>query len=367
MKEKNKLNKVFLNSYLKKNLGDDLFIKIISDRYKNMFYSYSFFRYKKLNKNVKIYGCSILKIFNKIIRVITKEKVSLNTIIGYNKSIHINLGGSIFIQDDRNIEQIRKNLKRDYYNNRANNYTLGCNVGPYKTQEYLQIIKNEIFSKNKDVCFREKKSYDMFNDLKNVRYESDIVFSLNNSNYTVDKNKKVVISIIDLINNPKLKEYMQQYENFIIKLIEKFEKDKYEIVLMSFCKSEGDERAIKRILKKYNTKNNIRIHKYKGNINKAIEEISTAEIIIATRFHAMILGLVFNKKVLPIIYSDKMINVLKDIKFNGIYIRINDIPSSIPQNLDSNYIENLEKVRESANKQFYELDKILEKEGKNSE
>ena len=41
----------------------------------------------------------------------------------------------------------------------------------------------------------------------------------------------------------------------------------------------------------------------------------------------MILGWVFNKPVLPIVYSSKMTNVINDIEFNGLYIDFENLES----------------------------------------
>ncbi|MEI3326743.1 MAG: polysaccharide pyruvyl transferase family protein [Thomasclavelia sp.] len=42
--------------------------------------------------------------------------------------------------------------------------------------------------------------------------------------------------------------------------------------------------------------------------------IGSAEIVIATRFHAMILGWCMGKKTLPIVYSSKMTHVLEEFE-----------------------------------------------------
>ena len=64
---------------------------------------------------------------------------------------------------------------------------------------------------------------------------------------------------------------------------------------------------------------------YEGEYNKATELLGRCKYVIATRFHAVILALLFGKPVYPIIYSDKTKNVLYDIKFKGDTITINKI------------------------------------------
>lgn len=90
--------------------------------------------------------------------------------------------------------------------------------------------------------------------------------------------------------------------------------------------------------------------------------ISNSSIVICSRFHATILGILAGKPVIPIVYSDKTIHMLNDIGFKGLVIDIRNLNSSYyPQDFD------LEKQRffgcnalnRESQKQFWGLDKIL--------
>ena len=134
----------------------------------------------------------------------------------------------------------------------------------------------------------------------------------------------------------------------------------YEVVLMSFCKGEGDEDVIDRILEKTNS-DKIKSYYYNGNIDEALAEIASSEIVVGTRFHSIILGLVFNKKILPIIYSSKTKNMLNDLKFKGKMLEINDIDKINDENIDS-YVSNklnIDKQRKMAEKHFEKLDELI--------
>lgn len=56
-----------------------------------------------------------------------------------------------------------------------------------------------------------------------------------------------------------------------------------------------------------------------------LNEIAASEYIIAGRFHAMILAMLFGKPFLPICYNDKMYNYLNDIHFDGVTLGVSNI------------------------------------------
>lgn len=107
------------------------------------------------------------------------------------------------------------------------------------------------------------------------------------------------------------------------------------ILLMSFCKSQGDldvAKEIKRKLLKNNSEYKDKVHLYSyENIDYSLKLIRESEAIIATRYHAMILGWLYQKPMFVVSYSNKINNVIldifpeqssidfyKDIKFNKI-------------------------------------------------
>lgn len=354
------MKKVLLNMYLRKNLGDDIFLKIISERYPNtIFYSQPLCNYnnKEYNSNIKFIRNFITRLFNVAYKKTNIELFSITNKIKKKCNYQITLGGSMFIEKKDN--KIKDKYK-EYNSIKMPYFILGSNFGPYYSESYYNLYK-EIFSNAEDVCFREKYSYDMFKGLKNVRHTKDIVFSLDTSNYNNVNNKKVVISVIDLDNRNDLIKYKKEYENKMIEIINYFIKKKYKVLLMSFCKAEGDESVIDRIYSELNS-NLVSKYYYDGNIDEAINEIAESEYIIASRFHAMILGFIFNKKVLPLIYSKKMTNVIEDLKFNGIYYEINNIKNlNIEKDIRKIKKPNfdLEITKKEAEKHFEVLDKYI--------
>ena len=178
--------------------------------------------------------------------------------------------------------------------------------------------------------------------------------------------KKVVISVIDCdkkVGNNLTEKYNQK----ILEIIEFFTEKEYEIVLMSFCKKEGDENAINNIIneiKDINVKKSIKTYYYNGNIKEALEVIGDSKIVVGSRFHSNILGLILGKTIIPICYSDKMTNVLKDINFRGKIIdlkRISEFKVDSLTEQDLNYRLDISRLKKDAQIHFEKLDKVLKK------
>ena len=250
---------------------------------------------------------------------------------------------------------------KNNFKNTKNIYILGVNFGPYETKEYLNIHKNLIFKNAVDVCFRDKYSYNLFKELDNVRYAPEIIFSLDISKIKIKNSKRVIISVINCKKDDMNFIEQDLYNQKICEFINFFEKKNYKITLISFSKEQGDEKVINEIIKKCKNKN-ISKYFYRGNIDETLNVIGDSNIVVGTRFHANILGLIMNKTIIPIIYSDKTLNVLNDIKFKGKIFDIRkmeqfDINSITDEEL--NYKLDVSKQKKDAEKHFKELDKIL--------
>ncbi|MBP3597207.1 MAG: polysaccharide pyruvyl transferase family protein [Clostridia bacterium] len=338
--------KIYLDAYLSKNLGDDLFIDILLKRYPNHKYV-AISKGEKYNiKNLKVYRNSY---FYRAIKKFAAEKYIANKC-----DLVITIGGSMYIENN--------DSNRDFTLGKNKRYILGSNFGPYQTNEYLKNL-HSVFKNAEDVCFREEYSYNLFKDLPNVRYAQDIVFSLDVRDIKITKSKRAIISVIDC--KSKLDEkYQGIYEQKLVDLIEYlFEKD-YKVCLMSFCKAENDELAINRIINKLDEKSKNKIEKYfyNGNIEEALNNIGNSSVVIGSRFHAIILGLLMNKAVLPIIYSNKTKNVLEENNIDVKIFNIKNINEFNPINLEENdftKIHNIDHMINSSQNQFKQLDTIL--------
>lgn len=356
------MKKVILKFYSKTNLGDDLLVKILLDRYINKFMIIDSGNSKFYinHSNALLYRNNLIKYYFKLVGKFLKRVNYSYTVFSRKYDLLIYIGGSLFIEND-NIN-LWKREKIFFQNLRIPYYIIGSNVGPFKSSEFVRLLY-EIFSKAADVCFRDSKSYNIFKELNNVRISTDIGFALKTENYGLSsKCKYAVVSVIDCQNRFDEK-ICSEYEKAVVKIVDNLIVNGYIVKLMSFCKSEGDEIAISRIVKKIGNadKDSLKIYHYDGDVDKAVNIISGSEIVIGTRFHAIILGLLFNKKVLPIIYSDKTSNILNDFGYKGSTIDIRKIQQSDYDNIDFNNIDifDISVQKALAEKQFLELDKVL--------
>lgn len=346
--------KIYLKAYTEKNLGDDIFIKIMTERYRNHeFFLVSGKNYLNFdNLNIKRH-----RIMNKIMKLVSNDRVSYEKIYIKKFDITVLLGGSMFIQND-------KYIKKSILENSKKYYIIGSNFGPYNTSEYHKYYEN-IFRGAIDICFREKHSYNLFKDLPNVRYASDIVFSMDISDIKITNNKKVVISVIECERKASIVD-KEKYENKMVEMSKYFIEKGYEVTLMSYCKSEKDEEAIESILTKCDSKlkERISVYYYTGNIEEALNVMGDCQIVVGARFHANIIGLLLGKTIIPIAYSDKTINVLNDMNFKGRVLKVQDIDRFDVNSLtedDLNYKHDISFQIKDAQKQFERLDELLNK------
>ena len=336
--------KIYVDAYLAKNLGDDLFINILTKRYpQHKFYAISKGEKGYNTKNFKVYSNTYIF---KILKKFQWEKYLAN-----HYDTVVTIGGSMFME--------RGDTNRDFSMGKNKRYVLGINFGPYKTQEYYNNIYN-MLSDVEDVCFRDKYSYNLFKELPNARQAADIVFSMDTSNIKITNRKRAIISII----SPKDKideKYEEKYEEKMLELITFLIKKEYEICLMSFCKKENDEEEIEKIYNQIpeNQKKKVEKYYYNGNIEEALNTIADSQLVVGGRFHANIIGLCLGKSILPVLYSDKTLHVLEDMQINTPIIDIRklenfNIESIKDEDLTRHY--DIEKQKEDAQRHFEKLD-----------
>ena len=339
--------KIYVDAYFAQNLGDDLFIDILTKRYpKHKFFAISEFKNQYNEENLKIYSNKYL--FKAI------KKFQLEKYLANKYDTVVTIGGSMFIENNDN--------DRDFSLGKNKRYLLGVNFGPYQTKKYYENIHN-MMSKLEDVCFRDKYSYELFKDLPNTRCASDIIFSMNTSKIKNTNRKRAIISII----SPKDKldeKYQEKYENKMIELIKFLDSKGYEICLMSFCKIENDEQEIDNIINKLpeNYRDKIEKYCYNGNIEQALNTLADCQLIVGGRFHANILGLVLGKSILPVLYSDKTLHVLQDMNIEVPIIDIRKLDEFNVESLTDEQLNkhfNVEEQKKDAQRHFEKLDILL--------
>ncbi|MBD5532338.1 MAG: polysaccharide pyruvyl transferase family protein [Lachnospiraceae bacterium] len=360
------MKRVLLLAYLNQNLGDDLFIYTICKMFPNTrFYLFSSIDYKKRNtiRNLHVYAAK-WKIIDKIRRMYLKKKSDAIVFVG--GSLFGELAPQRIKVTEESVHDRLMSLSCRMYNENTPFFLLGCNFGPYITENF-RLLHEKTFEKFHDVCFRDKYSYTLFTNNKNSRYAPDIVFNLY-GHFSEGKRRYVLISVWGWMEpgnganndsrNQYYKNYYRPYREKMIEIVKYYCMKGKDICLMSFCGAEGDELACRRIVKALtNTeRERVKIFSYRGNMEKAIRCLENAEMIIATRFHSMILGWLMGKVVFPISYECKTENVIKDIGFEGNYVVMEQIEQLKMEDIEYNYknqiVPDISQIAEQSKEQF---------------
>lgn len=269
-------------------------------------------------------------------------------------SVHI--GGSIFIEHSSAAVQVEQEKEKM---NGAPLFIIGANFGPYIHQEFLNSFRI-CFRDVADICFRDLLSYQLFSELPNVRYAPDVVF---NYPCVAKKNvtNEVVISVINFHSRPTLLPYAEQYDRLIADVCRACVNRSLKPVLVSFCKNEGDEAAVERIysILSETVRENTQIVHYQKS-NTLTKRFAAAKFIVATRFHAMILALLFHVPFYSIAYDYKISNVLDDIGCAA-YCTPENIGSLQASDIldEKQVLLPIDQIVLEANKQFEGLDRFL--------
>lgn len=370
--------RVLVNAYTHVNLGDDLFLKILFDKfpdtqftiignkkkYQEIFngYSVSYISFPTIVSNK-----FLRRLFSKFFRYqffkyqFLKKKVFLTSIESEFDAV-VTIGGSIFIENDikNSFKFGNHKLIADVFKGKPK-FIIGSNFGPYKNESYLHFF-TKLFSTYDDVCFRDQYSKSLFDELNNVRCFPDVVFSGDfESNNKVPQT--IGISVMDFSRRLTLSKYHDDYIKLVMEIVKSYVVQNYTPYLYSFCEYEGDERAIDEILNLLDDKYSSQVKKvfYKGDIESFLESFSKMEVMYSSRFHAMILSMIYEQQIHPIVYSKKMSDVLEDLSYKGKFTDVKKIEKSIIEvklaNEDHFFLNN--DVKYAADRQFEALEKYI--------
>lgn len=369
---------VLVRGYLNRNLGDDLFFKILFERYPNVYFVVSGHSVV-LDFVDKLHACNVIKKVNKlnfVERVISrffdtnypKTKFLKNIIspkISYDAVVII--GGSLFQNFKKGVGRFFIDEGEVIYDKlgvEVPRFILGSNFGPFVENDFY-IKGKSFFEATTDVCFRDRYSKELFADLKHIRYAPDVVFNL-----AYEPIKKIPNSIgISLIHlsetlRPHLFSYQKDYLQSITDIVIQAAKDNRTIRLFSFCKSEGDDIAILQVMNSIPQELHAQITPifYEDDISEFLFSFQEMDIMICSRFHSMILGLVFQQKIFPIVYGEKMKHVLEDVGYKNEFIPIEDSSFLTYERVINNAsksVTDVAYIKDMAREQFRELDRLL--------
>ena len=362
------MKRIKLYAYWAQNLGDDLMVHILLKRYpKYLFVSDSwvehsrFLHYRNfINVGMIQQRFGRLNHLINILTLYTKPNFLINSVIRYYNhcKASIYIGGSLyqeecFLQSDIQMQNDEEKLHH------APLFIIGANFGPYQTDAFKDSFAR-YFRRCGGITFRDRASFALFADNEKVAYAPDVVFCLNTSN-TIENNRSVLISVIDLSNRDKLRKWTDIYDTRMAEVCKYCVLQNKTPVLMSFCKNEGDEKAIQRIMNKLSEieREKTKVFRYSGDLDSALELYQKADRVIATRFHAMVLALKYGKPVYSISYNQKVKNVLSDIQLNA-FCELNDLEHvSAKMLFDGCHTADISIYSKEAEKQFTQFDSFM--------
>lgn len=359
--------KIFVKGYWNSNLGDDLFLKTLCERYPNNRFSVVVSK-KSADTIRSIPNLDIVtrNIFDRLFTFFCSRLFLYSKFANMDKELRLarkcniicEIGGSIFKMPSSGMGYIY--MQRKKILDLGKPYlVIGSNFGPHFHNYQVDKYK-KFFGKCEGVVFREKKSYNIFKENENVDFAPDVIFSMNTKK-RINYSDYILISVIDPFTRFSNK-VAQNYYTYLVLLINYYLKRNRSVLLMSFCENEFDYNFAKKIA--HNLHNiNVKVYNHRD-VNESLEVIKKAEKIIATRYHAMILGWVYKIPTFAICYDMKMNNVIEDFLPDQSKINIEELNSntSIPPNFSTIKQEELDKLKNNSQGQFKYLDKLLERE-----
>lgn len=357
------MKKIFILAYIRKNLGDDLFVSTLLKKYKNedvMFY---------IHINNEKFIADFEKYDNLII--LNGKEGIFDKDIKYDAYVYI--AGSIFMEKDNSIEFVKELKKYVKECNKKEKpfFFISTNFGPYNTEEFYNTVY-ETLENCHSICFRDKYSYEKFKNLKTVNYAPDAILSMDKKNPIILKNTLG----INVISPDKCTNFLER-ENYFICLknnIEQYILSGMKVYLYSFCDDEGDSEAINELVSliDYKYLSEIFVVKYDGNADDFINLYGKMEYMLCSRFHGMILSSLYGAKINVLSYSKKLNNVIEDLNFEINYMNLNELQQEDILSLDKyTYVKqnSLKKAIRNSKSQFKKLDEVIyevqevEKEG----
>jgi len=316
--------KILVDIYLAFNIGDDMFLDHLANRYPYVDFvpfhpGNNYDKFFSQYKNVSKFPYSL---FDKI-----KSKLFKNKLEDYDWMSHdfdglLFLGGGIFREESYwpEVYKYRNSVCEAFITKGKKVWFMGCSFGPFFTSEY-RTKYSELFRKITWINFRDQYSYSLFPELPNVGYHPDILWDFDLPKIE-RKNNILGISVI----NPQHKEGKSNtYDNYLsstIALCEKFSARDFKVKLFSFCETEGDLQIAKEI-KSYVPE--VDIVSYSGNVLEFLKEFGKCSQIVAGRFHANIIAIKYGIPLLPISYGTKTDSLLDDLNYDGLRINLDNI------------------------------------------
>lgn len=355
MNRKSYEDAILVTAYKELNFGDDLFLKMLFERYSKQLFITSV-NSRSLTFCQRFGNVVTFDEYTLMRRIIDKigfffGRPNIRSRMALSVRAIVDIGGSRYIEPW--FPPVPPDGKKPFF-------VIGSNYGPAKSYEYQQKCA-DWFSRCTDVCLRDKRSYDLFSYIPQVRYAPDIVFGLN-IDRAVPKENIVLFSLIDLNDGEHSSnaQYHDCYVESMASLCHDMISSGVTPFMVSFCAAQGDEHAADEVVSLLSNEDAARVQTivYDGDLDKIIALFLRAKYVIGTRFHSIVMGLLAGALTLPIVYSVKTSSMLDD--FGQPYTGFQELPAKI-SDVKFAYMDDCtyESVSREAEKQFAALDLFL--------
>ncbi len=295
--------------------------------------------YKKQNTGDDYFENIANKIFsnNKNYKITIKSIDSINTEQDINYDEILLFGGETlneyFLNPLSKIKEQNQNIKL---------YAMGVNLGADidYIKKYLIMFQYIIVRNSKDYEIIKNT----FNDFVPCYYIQDIVFSNFIQAY---KTKTTENTIGIFLSQPKLKN-VEDINNYV-NIINYFVNKKFTIKLFSMCYSNNNNESDKIINDRiYNSLDN-NVKKHVTIIPNILfgKHIKTLKYAICERFHSHILCLIYNVPFISFANTNKVKNLLSDLRLNDLLLEDNINPDLLYKKLKSINTKNLKNLYKS--------------------
>ena len=297
---------ILVSGYLDRNFGDDIMIRILADRLKEHKL------YLKTNRKELLIP---FKDIDNVFELEENEKVNFDAmvrVIGSGFMTNSKIGLYYAIKDLMYYKKQKKKCK--------NLITIGCNVGPF-SNKFAEFILKRQMNYFDLITTRDENSYDYVKRHTKKAIVScypDIAFSIPQNWLPKEKSVENCLGISAYRNNSK--PYLNYDYYFAMAKIadEYIGRTGKKVLIFAFdIENENDIVSAYTIKSLCKGAEMIEIILHIDNGDNIIKNMARCSNIIAVRFHSAILAMRLGIPFFPVIYSEKLNNVLNDLNYTG--------------------------------------------------
>lgn len=321
---KNKKNILVLGAYGQDNVGDEALLKSVLDNLKLEDYSNIYVNSMDPTLTSKIFG---VKAF---------YTGFLHTIIPFLKSNIIIYGGGTILVELRMTQYIKslpliRSFLLNFFGTLLGKKVIYLGIGAEEVSNNLSrwLMKNCIRFCSK--CFvRDQKSFDILSkyDKSKVILTSDLVFAIpkvERENFP-SKKRILVLPLYRIIN---FETYYAKYLETLIEFANEAVDNGYQVEFFPMRVHEIDPKNDAQILKdiQRKTKSEVIFNYEKYSIDEFIRYISNFDLVISSRFHGLIFGIIENIPVISLSEFDKNTSLMKAFELENYSLVASELSS----------------------------------------